>query len=274
MTDAIQTPDPEARGATPYVWSNSWDQARQRLTLLNDLLDATTRRHMQALGLQPGWRCLDVATGAGSVARWLSEAVGERGRVVATDVDTRLLEQLRAPNLEVVEHNILEDPAPGRDFDLVHTRGLLLHLPQRERLLAEMVEWVAPGGWALIEEFDLYAIHAIGAPRYAQAWAIVSAGLARAGFAEAWARGLPALMDQAGLQDVGAVAETIVFHGGSAPAKWVELTWDQALTKLELAPDERATVLRARDELRERERWFVLPSLISTWGRRGPRTDG
>ena len=65
------------------------------------------------------------------MAVWLAEQVGPTGQVVATDVDTRYLSRLQIPNLEVVEHNILEDSLdalqPG-SFDLVCSRLMLFHL--------------------------------------------------------------------------------------------------------------------------------------------------
>ena len=44
------------------------------------------------------------------MAVWLAEQVGATGQVVATDVDTRYLSRLEFANLEVIEHNILDDP--------------------------------------------------------------------------------------------------------------------------------------------------------------------
>lgn len=258
---------------TPYVWSNSWDKAEQRLTLLNEPLDAGTRHRMLDLGLGPGWRCLDVATGAGSVARWLSERVGPQGHVVATDVDTRLLSGLKADNLEVLQHNILTDPPPGRDFHLIHTRGLLMHLPQREQVLGALIDLLAPGGNALIEEFDLYAIKAIGSPAYAAAWALVSSLLAKAGFHDSWARGLPSLLTRAGLTSVKCVAETIFFPGGSSGAQWVLLTWEQALERFDPSLNHKDEIIQARRELADRERWFVLPTLVCAWGYRPARAS-
>ena len=55
------------------------------------------------------------------MAVWLAEQVGESGQVVATDIDVTYLKQLNLPNLEVRQHNILNDPldalGPG-SFDL------------------------------------------------------------------------------------------------------------------------------------------------------------
>ncbi len=85
---------------------------------------------------------------------WLAEQVGATGHVVATDVDTRYLSRLELPNVEVIEHNILEDPIdvlrPG-SFDLVCSRLMLFHLKGRqEHIRNEASTEVVRGGsvWA------------------------------------------------------------------------------------------------------------------------------
>jgi hypothetical protein len=35
----------------------------------------------------PGWRCLEVGSGGGSIAAWLCDRVGPDGSVLATDLD-------------------------------------------------------------------------------------------------------------------------------------------------------------------------------------------
>src|SRR5262244_1620045 len=79
-----------------------------RLSLLEQIFDPYSRRRRELV--QPGWRCLEIGAGRGSMARWLAEQVGPSGHVVATDIDTRYLQKLDLPNLEVVEHDILEGP--------------------------------------------------------------------------------------------------------------------------------------------------------------------
>ena len=86
----------------------------ERLDLLEQIYDPVSRER-RAL-VQPGWRCLEVGAGRGSMAVWLATQVGPTGHVVATDVDTRYLSRLELPNLEVVEHNILEDPLDALDL--------------------------------------------------------------------------------------------------------------------------------------------------------------
>jgi hypothetical protein len=71
------------------------------------------------------------------MAAWLAEKVGPTGHVVVTDIDLGYLRRLDLPNVEVVEHNILEDPLEplGPDsFDLVCSRLMLFHLVGKQEM--------------------------------------------------------------------------------------------------------------------------------------------
>jgi SAM-dependent methyltransferase len=125
-----------------------------RFAALATIFDSSTRRHVLERGLAPGWQCLDVGAGGGSIARWLSERVGPLGRVVATDIDTQFLEHLTIPNLEWRRHDITCDPLPQAAFDLIHTRMVLIHLPARDAVLDRLAVALKPGGWLLCEELD------------------------------------------------------------------------------------------------------------------------
>jgi hypothetical protein len=86
-----------------YALDNSWDRAKRRLALLECFLDPKTKPCSWA-SHKAG--ILEIAAGGGSIARWLSEAVGDSGKVMATDINTALLKDLSAPNLETREHDI------------------------------------------------------------------------------------------------------------------------------------------------------------------------
>ena len=141
------------RGAK-YVLDNAAEQTSARFAALPSLYDPGTIRHLEQLGVGAGWRCLEIGGGGGSIAAWLSDRVGPTGQVLATDVDTRFLERLRRPNLEVRRHDIASDPLPDRAFNLVHLRLVLMHLPQRDQVLKRLAGALRPGGWLLAEEFD------------------------------------------------------------------------------------------------------------------------
>jgi len=87
----------------PGYWlkaSGREEQESERLRLLEKLYDPGSRARRRLV--QPGWRCLEIGGGRGSVAAWLAEQVGDSGEVVVTDIDTRYLERLELPNLREI----------------------------------------------------------------------------------------------------------------------------------------------------------------------------
>ena len=141
-----------------YQFEHSWKQERERLAAIEGGLDASTIACLTAVGVAPGWRCLEIGAGAGSIARWLCEQVAPSGSVVATDLETGFLEKLTEQNLEVRRHDITSDPLEHRAFDLVHARKVLEHLPKPEHALARMFEATKPGGWLCVEDADLLSL--------------------------------------------------------------------------------------------------------------------
>jgi SAM-dependent methyltransferase len=257
-----------AEQASWYAWGNGWDRAQRRLRLLESWADAGTIRRFDAIGVAPGWSCLEVAGGGGSVARWLRDRVGPTGRVVATDLDTRFLEGIESSGLEVLRHDVRAQSLPT-GFDVVHTRALLMHLPERERVLDELVRAVAPGGWLYVEDPDLFPMMSFGSDAYATAWRIIGADTTPVtGLVTDWARHLPEHLASRGLVDVVATADTRFFNGGSELAEWVALTWQQAVEQLKPGATEMAALSRAQRELADPGRWFTLPAIVAAWGRK------
>jgi SAM-dependent methyltransferase len=84
--------------------------------------------------------------------------VGDHGRVLATDIEPCFLWKLSFPNLEVRRHDIRTEGLPERQFDLAHTRLVLMHLPGRELALQRILASLKPGGWIVVEEFDAESI--------------------------------------------------------------------------------------------------------------------
>jgi SAM-dependent methyltransferase len=137
-----------------YALDNSSREALARFPALSDAFDAGTQRHLDALGVGAGWRCLEVGGGGGSIAQWLAKRVGPTGHVLVTDIDPRHLRFPTLPEVEIRVHDIAVDPLPAATFDLVHARLVLLHVPEREAALANMIAALKPGGWLVDEEFD------------------------------------------------------------------------------------------------------------------------
>jgi hypothetical protein len=115
--------------------SNEWQGARERLSLLEALIDPWTIRNLGKIGVREGWNCLEVAGGGGSIAEWLCRQVGGSGHVVATDLEPRFLEAItNLSNLEVWRHDILREPLPEGRL-ILYMRAPCCHfsLSQRRR---------------------------------------------------------------------------------------------------------------------------------------------
>lgn len=137
-----------------YELDKNRAEALRRLLLLARAEDPGTIACLKRIGVAEGWICLEVGAGAGTIAQWLADRVGAAGWVVATDIDTTLLEPLAKPPLEILRHDVVHDPLKPDGFDLVHARQVLMHLPEREAVLARLADAVKPGGWLLIEDTD------------------------------------------------------------------------------------------------------------------------
>jgi 2-polyprenyl-3-methyl-5-hydroxy-6-metoxy-1,4-benzoquinol methylase len=82
---------------------------RQRLALMSALLDPVELAQIARLRVRPGWRCLEVGCGNGSIARALAERVAPAGHVVASDIDLSCIVDPQVPCLEIRKIDILQD---------------------------------------------------------------------------------------------------------------------------------------------------------------------
>jgi SAM-dependent methyltransferase len=138
-----------------YLFSHEDNAERERLAAIEAGLDPFTIECLEKIGVAAGWRCLEVGSGGGSIAAWLCRRVGPNGKVVATDLQTKFLEAVDAPNLEARKHDITKDELEPDAFDLVSARKVLEHLPDPSAALWRMAAALRPGGWLLVEDTDL-----------------------------------------------------------------------------------------------------------------------
>ena len=250
----------------------------ERLALLERIFDPLSRQRRSLV--QPGWRCLEVGAGRGSMAVWLAERVGDRGHVVATDIDVSYLKSLNRTNLEVHQHNMLDDPldtlVPG-SFDLVCSRLLLFWLAgKQETAIRRMVECLRPGGWLVDEDGDWGMVLPVDlshplSTKYNAVWGGGEWWASR-GYDPIFGRKLPVLFEDCGLENIRHEANTEVVRGGSTWARW----WYDTLEGIRACEQSAASLTATQEEeykeltapLTDPSFWFMTGLLHACWGRR------
>ena len=241
---------------TSYRINEEPDQVRReqdRLRVLARVADGRTRRALTEVGIAPGWHCCDVGSGAGTIAAWMAEQVGPSGRVVSIDVDTRF----QPPSDGVIEVRTLDvtaQPIGNDEFDVVHARGVLQHLAQREAVLDAMIAAAKPGGWVVVGDVDWIQFDAQYVP---EPFATLSRTLRELsanqhGYDGTWGRRLVDAFARRGLLDVDARGEIWTMHGGTDSAEWYVAALERALDVVpsEVFPpgfDARAAIAQARE---------------------------
>jgi ubiquinone/menaquinone biosynthesis C-methylase UbiE len=214
-----------------YALDNSSREAPARFDALSGIYDRGTIRHLEDRGVSERWHCLEVGGGGGSITAWLANRVGSTGRVLVTDIDPRFLEPLSAQNVEVRKHNIVTDPLPEATFDLIHARLVLIHLPEREKVLARLVSALKPGGWLVDEDFDSSSLLPDPTVNPGEVMLKTQMALMRMlqdrGVERRFGRLLYGRLRAHGLVEVGAEGRLFMWQNGSAGASLMRANFEQ-----------------------------------------------
>jgi SAM-dependent methyltransferase len=210
-----------------YPLRNASPEEADRLASLQSLHDASTVRRLERLGIGPGWHCAELGAGAGSIARFMADRVGDGGSVTAIDRDTTLLTDLGARHNVTVVAGDLGTLDFGRSrFDLVHSRSVLMHLDDADTVLERVVCALRPGGAVLFEEADgSPALVAAARTDLPAPFRTVMVPLASRW---TWARGLAERLDALGMVDVHDDVREDLLRGASPGAAF----WRQTLRSI------------------------------------------
>ncbi|WP_326589534.1 class I SAM-dependent methyltransferase [Streptomyces brevispora] len=105
---------------------------------------------VSALGLRAGDAVLDAGCGTGRALPALRDAVGPGGTVLGADLTAAMLESAARAGRDrsglLLQADAARLPLRSHALDAVFAAGLISHLPQPGRYLAELARVVRPGG--------------------------------------------------------------------------------------------------------------------------------
>ena len=147
----------------------------ERLRILNDHYNPSSRALLESAGVKAGDRVIDVGCGHGAMTEWLAQRVGEQGKVYAVDSSQAQLDVARArlarySHVELICAHV-EDPALSElAADCVYSRFVLMHLADPRAAIAAMGRMLAPGGQLITEVGDVTAQRFVPGDPAADLW--------------------------------------------------------------------------------------------------------
>lgn len=205
------------------VYSLGGSQAEgARLQRQADELACDSRALLDRVRLRPGQSAIDLGCGPRGVIDLLADRVSPGGRVVGLDANPALAAAAAGfaagrglAGVEIVTGDARHTGLPPGSFDLVHTRTLLINIPQPGAVAAEMARLARPGGWVASLEYDMeYALCYPPHPACTRLCELFTVAFARNGADPFIGRRLPELFRQAGLADVTVEARAPVYPAG------------------------------------------------------------
>lgn len=228
--DPGSVPPPDEDGYT--VRDDEAELENERLGFLAAARDPKTFALLERTGIGPGWHCLELGAGAGTVSTWMAERVGDEGRVMSTDIDLRF-HAPAAANMIVREHDITTDRLPAAHFDVVHARAVLQHIPEREEVIDKLTDALKPGGWILLEDANFMSFAEQSVPEaYRPLHEIISAGQTTRWRDPNFGLRLLGTLRDRGYEELDVVGDVWAMRPGEAGGEWWFLALERAGVRL------------------------------------------
>jgi SAM-dependent methyltransferase len=232
---------------------------------------------LDRIGVAPGWRCVDLGSGATGILASLARRVGSSGLVIGADVDSDVaraaLEEARAANLpqvHLVVAGLTAPPFADASFDLVHLR-FALHLVEPSAAVRSMARLARPGGVVAIQEPDLESWrYAPELPEWTSLLEALRRAIASSGDPDV-GRALPSWMAESGLEGIQVRAVALRL-GERHPHMRLPLAWAAAqrrtIVELALAREEDLDgwIEALEHHLDRPDVTMVTPTTVQAWG--------
>ena len=136
---------------TATDWSNVATGWKTNIEFVERMKAPLSERMLQAVGLRPGNRVLELGCGTGALARRVADVVGPSGHVLATDVAAGMVDVARAtladlPNVTVDEVDAAKTGLDDGSFDAVLFRMGLMFVEEPAQAVQEARRVLRPDG--------------------------------------------------------------------------------------------------------------------------------
>jgi SAM-dependent methyltransferase len=253
-----------------------------RLNQQGRLLAPATRVLLEAAGLRPGMRVLDLGSGSGDLAFVVTELVGPGGVVVGVERSPEAVDTARARachlglvNARFTVGDIREATADG-PFDAIVGRLVLMYLPDPAAVLRTQITLLRPDGLIAPIEFDLSTARSLpSTPLVSQSLGWLGETFKRAGIQPSLGSQLWAILRAADVRPLGMMGVQPHF-GPDDPAgpgllAGIVRTMLPVIEQTGVATAQQVAVEtlqhRLAAEMTANGAVFAHPILLSAWGR-------
>lgn len=250
----------------------------ERLRIQADALAPDTAIMLDQIGVEAGWRCLDLGCGPGGITDLLSARAGSTGQVVGLDADPVFLHHARErargrTNIEFVAGDAYRTGLPRGSFDLVHVRFVASTAGEPAALLEEMIGLTRAGGTVALQEPDVSTLNCYPPhPAWDRLRDAIAQAFAAVGADVRLAQRLYQLVRHAGLEDVRYRPFLVGVRSSDPMADYLPATAESVrgtlLDKHLMTADELEAALAAcRAHLADPDTVFTTYTVAQVWGR-------
>lgn len=241
-----------------------------RLQLVAETYDFISQRQLSALLTHPDLRCLDIGSGSGSIAEWLTKQSNVK-EVVALDRFTHLLEERIGglDKLQIVQHDLNNDDFTG-NFDIINIRFVLMHLRNRNDILKKVITWLNPGGWIVVSDIFDFPQNELNDPLYQKIMSTMWQVLIRTiGTDRNWSITINSKLKSFGLRNINNEVYLPNVSKGSPMAEFWSLTWHAMRAPLlEMSDLSESILADAENRLRQGDMVALSPGIMTCIGQK------
>jgi SAM-dependent methyltransferase len=132
----------------------------ERLRFQHWVWKKITNNFFDRLGVQQGWKCLDVGSGPGFTSMDLRERVGPTGEVTALEPSEFYLNWFQQEasargwtNVRFIQGTAEEAELPLRSYDFIFFRWVIAFVPNPEKFLKHLVAALRLGGIIAAQDY-------------------------------------------------------------------------------------------------------------------------